>query len=428
MARRTIALVVLILGAAGLAQPRPGLLQVTAVRLWSLSEATRVVIEVSGDFQFHAERLHNPDRVFFDVFRSEPSIGGKRAYSRAVRDRLVNRIRVAETLPGVSRVVLDLEGPVEFSASQLANPARLVIELRRGAVPAEPAPPVSAGAPAAGPAGTDTPPVAGIVKTEPAPAAPPPEMPAAASRNSSGKNSLTRALGLKVGRVVLDPGHGGHDQGTVGSRGLMEKDLVLDVATRLGKLIEERMGSEVIFTRTGDTFVALEDRTALANEKKADLFLSLHANSSRSARIGGVETFYLNFTSSREALDVAARENAGSQKSIHELQDLIQKITLQEKIDESREFAGRMQAALFKFAARSTPGIKNRGIKTAPFVVLIGAQMPSVLAEIGFLSNAREEALLSRPDHRQRLAEALFSGLSRYAESLSHFQMAKAEE
>ena len=259
----------------------------------------------------------------------------------------------------------------------------------------------------------------------PAPTAGPVEIPKAAKHTSAGKNSLTRALGLKLGRIVIDAGHGGHDQGTEGPKGLQEKELVLDVALRLGKLVEDRMGAEVIYTRTDDTFVPLEQRTALANEKKADLFLSIHANSSPYPRIAGVETYYLNFTDSKEALDVASRENASSQKSIFELQDIIHKITLHDKAEESREFAGRVQAALYAFSGHNVAGEKNRGVKKAPFVVLIGASMPSVLAEIGFLSNPREEALLKKPDYRQKLAEALYRGVTRYSDGLSHFQVAQ---
>jgi N-acetylmuramoyl-L-alanine amidase len=255
-----------------------------------------------------------------------------------------------------------------------------------------------------------------------------PEPGRAAKLSNDGSGSLTRALGLKIRRVVLDPGHGGYDEGTSGPNGLLEKELVLDVALRLGKLIESRMGSEVIFTRSDDTFIPLERRTAIANERKADLFLSIHANSSPYPRIGGVESYYLNVTGARDALAVASRENASSDKSVFELHDLIQKITLQDKAEESKEFAGSIQAALFPFAARYEPGIKNRGIKKAPFIVLIGASMPSVLAEIGFLSNAREESLLKKSDHRQKLAEALYRGLSRYAQSLSHFEVAQAVE
>ena len=213
-----------------------------------------------------------------------------------------------------------------------------------------------------------------------------PEIGKAPRHTSGGDTSLVRALGLKLGRVVIDPGHGGHDQGTQSAHGLLEKDLVLDIAIRTGKLIEEQLGAEVIYTRSDDTFVPLEGRTALANDRKADLFLSIHANSSPVLRIAGVETYYLNFPDSKDAADVAARENAAAQKSIFELRDIIQKITLHDKAEESREFARRLQASLFAFSLRNIPAQKDRGVKKAPFVVLIGANMPSVLAEIGFLT------------------------------------------
>jgi N-acetylmuramoyl-L-alanine amidase len=246
-----------------------------------------------------------------------------------------------------------------------------------------------------------------------------------AKRNASGDRSMIRVLGLKVGRIVLDPGHGGHDTGTVGPEGLREKDLVLDVAQRLGRLIETRMGSEVIFTRSDDTFVALERRTEIANDAKADLFLSIHANSSPLRSAAGVETYYLNFTTSRSALDVASRENSGSQMTVYELQGLLEKIALKDKVEESREFATRVQTSLFSLSARSDAHAKDRGIKKAPFIVLIGASMPSVLAEIGFVSNARDETILRRDEYRTRIAEALYKGISSYASSLSHFQVAQ---
>jgi N-acetylmuramoyl-L-alanine amidase len=241
---------------------------------------------------------------------------------------------------------------------------------------------------------------------------------------STGQNSLTRVLGLKINRVVIDPGHGGQNDGATGAKGLLEKDLVLDVSLRLGKLISERLGSEVIYTRSDDTFVPLEGRTALANDKKADLFLSIHANWSPSPSAAGIETYYLNFTDSQEALALAGRENATSQKSVFELRDLIEKISLHDKLGESREFASRIQTSLYALSSRNNPAEKNRGVRRAPFVVLIGANMPSVLAEIGFLSNPKEEALLKKPEYRQKIAEALFKGVSRYSEGLSHVQVA----
>ena len=241
---------------------------------------------------------------------------------------------------------------------------------------------------------------------------------------AAGDRSLTRALGLKIGKIVIDPGHGGHDTGTIGPDGLLEKDVVLDVAKRLGRLLEARLGAEVIYTRRDDTFIPLETRTAIANRERADLFISIHANSSRDSDARGVETYYLNFTSSPEALEVAARENAVSEKSIHELQDLVKKIALKDKIDESREFAGDVQESLYGGLALNNAGIRNRGIKKAPFIVLIGANMPSILAEISFVSNPTDERKLETAEHRQRIAESLYRGVSKYASGLSGVKVA----
>lgn len=245
-----------------------------------------------------------------------------------------------------------------------------------------------------------------------------------AKPTSSGERSLIRALGLKIGRIVVDAGHGGHDTGTIGPNGLEEKDLVLDVALRLGKLLENRMGAEVIYTRDDDTFVPLETRTAVANKNQADLFLSIHANSSNDPRARGVETYYLNFTSSADALEVAARENAVSEKSIHELQDLVKKIALKEKIEESREFAADVQHALHAGLTAKNPGLRDRGVRKAPFIVLIGANMPSILAEISFVSNPSDERKLKTPEYRQKIAEALYRGIGKYVAGLSGVKMA----
>ncbi len=477
----------LLVGQSDHAQPR----NVSAVRHWNLSGVTRVAVEVSGDFQYHSDRLHDPERIYFDILNSRPHFDKKVFYAESIDDNLLHRIRVAETAPGVTRVVLELGDAVEVTTSQLTTPNRLMIELRAmgttPAVPTSPPPvtpvatppapskfplspkPLPAPPPAAAPSAPPLKAPAAIkvdvgeaVTAEPSkselgtvaesPASPaPPALPAAgaappatapasrpanpaaalmeggkaAHHTSTGDTSLVRALGLKINRVVIDPGHGGHDEGTHGPRGLVEKDLVLDVALRLGKLVEDHMGAEVVYTRKDDTFIPLEGRTALANERKADLFISIHANSSPVPRITGVETYYLNFPSSKDAADVASRENATSDKSIFELRDLVQKITLHDKSEESKEFAGRVQGALFAFSTKNFPAEKNRGVKKAPFIVLIGANMPSILAEIGFLTNTREESLLKRPDYRQKLAEALYRGISKYADSLSHFQVAQ---
>lgn len=249
-----------------------------------------------------------------------------------------------------------------------------------------------------------------------------------ATPTADGDLSLIRALGLKIGRIVVDAGHGGHDTGTIGPNGLLEKDLVLDVALRLGKLLEQKLGAEVVYTRHDDTFIPLETRTAIANQNQADLFISIHANSSSDPSARGVETYYLNFTSSPEALEVAARENSVSETSVHDLQDLVKKIALKDKIDESREFAANVQKALHAGEASKNPGVKDRGVKKAPFIVLIGANMPSILAEISFVSNPTDERKLRTPEYRQRIAESLYRGVSRYAQGLSGVKVASAKQ
>ena len=245
-----------------------------------------------------------------------------------------------------------------------------------------------------------------------------------AKASSNASLSLTRALGLKINRIVIDAGHGGHDDGTVGPDGVLEKDVVLDIALRLATIVQTRLSAEVVLTRSDDTFVPLAERTAIANQYKADLFLSIHANSSPAPSVSGTETFLLNLNSSPGAIAVAARENAGSDKSVGELRDLIQSIAQNDKIAESQTFAADIQSSIFTQAAKSNAAARDRGVKKAPFVVLIGARMPSALAEIGFLSNPRDESNLNKPEYRQKIAESLYHGIAQYSQSLSHFEVA----
>lgn len=250
-----------------------------------------------------------------------------------------------------------------------------------------------------------------------------PESPAApaiaAPPTADGETSLLRALGLKIGRIVIDAGHGGHDSGTLGVDGLEEKDVVLDVALRLGKLLHDRLGAEIVYTRADDTFIPLETRTAIANKAQADLFISVHANSSPDPAARGVEVYYLNFTSDPEAMGVASRENAVSTKSVHELSELVRRITLKDKIEESRELASEVDSSLYAGLSKGSGGLKDRGVKKAPFVVLIGANMPSILAEISFVTNPRDASSLGRPEYRERVAESLYNGVAHYASSIN---------
>jgi N-acetylmuramoyl-L-alanine amidase len=241
----------------------------------------------------------------------------------------------------------------------------------------------------------------------------------AAPPTADGETSLVRALGLKIGRIVIDAGHGGHDSGTLGAGGIEEKDVVLDVALRLGKLLHDRLGAEIVYTRADDTFIPLETRTAIANKAQADLFISVHANSSSDLSARGIEVYYLNFTSDPDAMRVASRENAVSTQSVHELSDLVKKIALKDKIDESRELASDVDASLYAGLRKGNPGLKDRGVKKAPFVVLIGANMPSILAEISFVTNPDDAAQLQTPEYRERVAESLYGGVAKYAAGIN---------
>jgi N-acetylmuramoyl-L-alanine amidase len=253
-----------------------------------------------------------------------------------------------------------------------------------------------------------------------------PGIPAPPPANQRVPNSMVRALGLKINRIVIDAGHGGHDSGTLGPGGLEEKNVVLDVALRLGRMLRERLGADVIYTRTDDTFIPLETRTAIANQAQADLFISIHANSSPDTAARGVEVYYLNFTTSADALEVAARENAASDQSIHQLSDLVKKIALDDKINESRAFAEDVDQSLYNGLESGNPGLRDRGVKKAPFVVLIGANMPSILAEISFLTNPDDASELRDSAYRQRIAEALYRGVARYVSSLNGVRLAQA--
>ncbi len=470
--------------------------RVTSVRHWSTPDYTRIAIGLEKGVKFEAQRIENPERIFFDLLDTNltPSLLGK---TFDVDDVLLKKIRVAQFQPGKSRIVLEVADSSDYSTSVLTDPPRLIIDIRnkdiqskdiqgknaaqgqpvKEAVAENQAAKISPAAleskaekkrsadkpqlvkatsgarktvveadddSAVTVAKLDPPeikPAAKVPVTLPPPALVLPTLSRSASRNrrqpaevfpdvreasptARGDRSLIRALGLKIGRIVIDPGHGGHDTGTIGPNGLEEKDLVLDVGRRLGKLLQSRLGADVVFTRKDDAFIPLETRTSIANQEHADLFVSIHANSSRDPDARGVETYYLNFTSSAEALDVAARENAASDKSVYELQDLVKKIALKEKIEESREFASNVQRALHSGLAAKSPGIRDRGVKKAPFIVLIGANMPSILAEISFVSNPGDERRLQTPEYRQRIAESLYRGISKYVGGLSGVKVA----
>jgi len=434
--------------------------RVRRIRAAANGDATRVTIDLEDSVQYSSGRIANPDRIFFDLHAARLTAEVARGNIR-VEGSLLSAVRVAQNHNGVVRVVLDVNGVKDYAASLINNPPQLLIDLYGNSTAAAPvrtaqasktqqevaenseasapANPKSAIDNSIGGTAAKSNPAAGThnalpsptkvkskpVKSTAANAQPDLIRPASAPQPTrDGQSTLTRALGLKIGRIVIDAGHGGHDTGTIGPTGLMEKDLCLDVALRLGKIIEQKLpGADVVYTRSDDTFVPLEERTNIANQAKADLFLSIHANSSRDHAARGIETYYLNLKGSAEAMEVAARENASSQEGIHELQDMVMKIAKTEKIDESKELAEDVQDSLSKRIQKTSKPVKNRGVRKAPFVVLIGADMPSILTEISFLSNPADEQLLKKPENRQRVAEGLYQGVASYLESMNSVTM-----
>jgi N-acetylmuramoyl-L-alanine amidase len=455
--------------------------RVRRIRAAVNGEATRVTIDLEDSVQYSSGRIANPDRIFFDLHaaRLTPEVARGNIH---VESGLLSAVRVAQNHGGVVRVVLDVDGVKDYTASLTNSPPQLVIDLYGKSAPTtllrtakskrgqQPEPDDSNESAAAGNGGTDSVQTvasksstvnASSYNDQPATNSPNAiggsiagNSSSAAARNSvsgaknsraksvkatsantkpdlvqpstapqptrDGQSTLTRALGLKIGRIVIDAGHGGHDTGTIGPTGLMEKDLCLDVALRLGKIIQQRLpGADVVFTRSDDTFIPLEERTNIANQAKADLFISVHANSSRNHAARGIETYYLNLKGSAEAMEVAARENATAEEGVHELQDLVKKIARTEKIDESKELAEDIQDSLSKRVEKSSKAARNRGVRKAPFVVLIGADMPSILTEISFLSNPADEQLLKKPEQRQKVAEGLYQGVTSYLQSMN---------
>ncbi len=434
-----------------------GVPMVTALKTWNTDRSARIVVTLDGSVAFDAARITAPDRIYFDLHKAKIPAGfGKKPFD--VKDGLLKSVRIGQNKDGVVRLVLDVNGARDYNAMLLGNPYRLVIDVHAangsGAVTNSPiAPSATSPTQAAAetnvvhasntmPTATDTP------KPEPKSAAKPGPTPATKNSLSAsykpkpgtadapteskptrdGQRSLSRALGLKVSRIVIDPGHGGHDTGTIGPHGLMEKDLCLDVALRLGQEIEQKLpGAEVVYTRKDDTFIPLEQRTAIANDAKADLFISIHANSSHDSAARGIETYYLNFATSEESMEVASRENAQAQESMHDLQDIIKKIARNEKIEESKELASDIQDSLSHRMQLVSSGEKNRGVKKAPFVVLIGANMPSVLSEISFISNPGDEKMLRKTDQRQRVADGLYRGVAAYLDSVNSLSYDKSK-
>src|SRR6266853_1135623 len=403
--------------------------------------AVRVVLDVNGVKNYAASLSGNPPQLLIDLFGdSSATVPVRTAMGKPAQEAGAEDANKSATAGG--GVQNAQNGSGKEPAAETASPVQKIVANAKSAINTTiNGGAVNAGATNGGSAGgsngssagdsssgvaRNAPPAVKSAKSKPvktAAAGAKPDLVRPASTpqpTRDGQSTLTRTLGLKIGRIVIDAGHGGHDTGTIGPTGLMEKDLCLDVALRLGKIIEQRLpGADVVYTRSDDTFVPLEERTNIANQAKADLFISIHANSSRDHAARGIETYYLNLKGSAEAMEVAARENSSSSDGIHDLEDIVKRIARTEKIDESKEFARDVQESLARNVQKSNRQIKDRGVRKAPFVVLIGADMPSILTEISFLSNPSDEQMLKKPEQRQRVAEGLFAGVTAYLQNMN---------
>ncbi len=367
-----------------------------------------MVVQLDREIEFRKHILSKPARIYFDLqdTRLRSALNGK---TYPVNDVFIKQVRVAQNTPDMVRLVLDFEKINKHTVFALYDPFRIVIDTLGGRRP--PRAQVAERTVKTEEAvlsletGTDT-----AVRVS--------ETPTVPSSNLDGDRSLTRVLGLKVGRVVIDPGHGGGDTGTIGPSGLKEKDLVLSLSKRLKLLVEERLGTDVVLTRNTDKFVPLEERTAIANQLGADLFISVHANSSKHRQVSGVETFFLNLTSNAEEREVASRENASSQRNIRELEDLLRQIAMGDYNEESRDLAQTIQQSLYSEVKNHHPILRNRGVKKAPFIVLINLNMPGILTEVGFISNPTEEKYFTGKKGQDQVAEALYKGIEKYFRSL----------
>lgn len=360
-------------------------IEIYNLRSYTHPSYTRIVVDIGSLREYSFNELRQPDRIYVDIYQAKlnPILHGK---TFLVKNAYLSQIRIAQKTTSTVRVVVDLDFKKvnRYRVFHLFDPFRIVIDIYPHSSALKPSP----------------------AKT--------PQTPKPAKSGYS----LARQLGLGIQRIVIDPGHGGEDPGCIGKRGLQEKNIVLDVSRRLRKLLSQNNGLEVILTRESDILIPLENRTVIANQKQADLFISIHANAHRNKKRSGIETFYLNFSQDPSVNEIAARENATSTKNISEMKEIIKKIVQNSKIVESKELATKIQKNLVKSLSHKYMNIKDLGVKGGPFWVLIGGEMPSVLVEISHLSNLREEGMLKNSQYRQQIAQGIYKGVLEYIHSL----------
>ncbi len=372
--------------------------RITGIRHWSSADSSTVVLDLEDQVQYEAHRLASPDRIYFDLHDTSlaPEIEGK---AIDVGDALLARVRVSQPVSGLTRVVLETKDKPNFSVSLEPNPYRLVVQVRR--LGADPKAQVNL-----------FPGAANAEQEKLAIVVPPPT-----------REDLQLRARVPKMRIVVDAGHGGWDLGTVGRRGLLEKDVVLEIAQRLGKLLESRLGADVILTRNDDNYIPLDERAGMANQSQADLFISVHANYSDLPSARGVETYYTNFFSAPNAKDFETRD---PDRRKNATAAVLSSAELHEKIEQSRRLAASVQRSLYGTLSAQNPGLRDRGVKEASYVVLTETAMPGILAEVSFVSSPDDEQKLRSDEYREQIAEALYKGIARYAANSRSVKVASA--
>lgn len=370
---------------------------VTDLRYWSNPDYTRIVVTLDREVTFtpHKLRLDHqgslPERIYIDFAGARIAPGVK---DISIGDGLLKAARVGQYRPDVVRVVLDIENIRDYKIFPLSDPFRIIIDVR-------------------GERKTE------ISRLEDTIQAPRPEpVPVKEPVRYERENTGAKFKPAKIRRIVVDPGHGGHDPGAMGADGLMEKDVVLSIGLKLARQLKEQLGLDVVMTRSTDVFIPLEERTAIANKVNADLFVSIHANASLNKAASGTETYYLNLTKSDKAARVAARENNTSLEKVGLLQNILFDLMANYKINDSARLADDVQKALHGKLEKKFGGIKNLGVKQGPFYVLVGATMPSILVETAFVSNDHDAELLTDNDYQEATAAGILEGVRSYIKGL----------
>jgi N-acetylmuramoyl-L-alanine amidase len=401
-ARTVLALLAVVLSTAAAARQTDPRTEIVNLRRYTHANFTRIVLDIGKLREYTFGELRNPGRIYVDVLQTKlnPILQGQ---PYPVKADYISQVHISQKTASTVRLVVDVDFSLiqSYRVYHLFDPFRLVLDIY---------PKGAAEAPAQPPAGKTQPP--GDKGQPPVKRDVDPKDPNLAA------TSMARQLGLGVRTIVIDPGHGGPRPGTIGKSGLQEKEINLAVALALQKLLKDKAGLDAILTRESDVDVGLEDRTVIANQKRADLFVSIHTNAHRDRKRGGVETFFLNVNVDPSVVELAAAENATSTKNIGEMKSILQKIVNNSKVQESLNLAEAIQKNLVKALAKELPGIQNLGVKGGPFWVLIGGEMPSVLVEISHLSNPKEEAKLKTAKYRDLAAQGIYDGIMEYIHSL----------